>query len=200
MDLRDDIHNPFDLFDQWYEEAQGLDLKDSNAMVLSTASVDGIPSSRVVLLKHYDAKGFCFYTNITSDKGEQLRVNSNVALNLYWESLGKQIRIQGKAEPLSDEEADGYFASRPRGSQIGAWASQQSRVLHSRKEFERAIEVYEKKYQNQDVPRPPYWSGFRVVPLMIEFWQAGEYRLHDRLVFKKEFLSEADWETYRLYP
>ncbi|MCH2037046.1 MAG: pyridoxamine 5'-phosphate oxidase [Rickettsiales bacterium] len=146
MELDVTQSKPFELFDQWFDEASTLDIKEPNAMVLSTVSSEGKPSSRVVLLKHHDTKGFCFYTNLTSHKGKELDANPYVALNFFWEPIGKQIRIEGKAEPVTAKEADDYFASRKRGSQIGAWASMQSSHLESRSVFEERIEQYETQY------------------------------------------------------
>ena len=189
--------DPFGLFETWLGEAGDSEVNDHNAMSLSTVGADGMPSSRMVLLKGLDARGFVFYTNFESRKGEQLKANMKAALLFHWKSLRRSVRIEGEVEVVTDEEADAYFASRPRQSQIGAWASQQSRPLEGRFELEKRVAVYAAKHAVGKVPRPDYWSGFRVLPRRIEFWQDGAFRLHDRLVYNR---NGEDWSTERLYP
>lgn len=189
--------DPFGLFETWLGEAGESEVNDHNAMSLSTVGADGMPSSRMVLLKGLDARGFVFYTNFESRKGEQLKANMKAALLFHWKSLRRSVRIEGEVEVVTDEEADAYFASRPRQSQIGAWASQQSRPLEGRFELEKRVAVYAAKHAVGKVPRPDYWSGFRVLPRRIEFWQDGAFRLHDRLVYNRK---GEDWSTERLYP
>ena len=189
--------DPFGLFETWLGEAGESEINDPNAMSLSTVGTDGMPSSRMVLLKGLDARGFVFYTNFESRKGVQLKANMKAALLFHWKSLRRSIRIEGEVEIVTDEEADAYFASRPRQSQIGAWASQQSRPLEGRFELEKRVAVYAAKHAVGKVPRPDYWSGFRVLPRRIEFWQDGAFRLHDRLVYNR---NGEDWSTERLYP
>ncbi|MES2677996.1 MAG: pyridoxamine 5'-phosphate oxidase [Pseudomonadota bacterium] len=193
---------PFQLFANWLKEAEeNSQIIEPTAMCLATVDAQHKPSSRMVLLKKFDADfnngGFCFFTNLTSRKGGELNVNKNVALCFYWGILGRQVRIEGEVENVSAKEADDYFASRRRGSQIGAWASKQSALLANDTEFENRIKQVEADFSGQDVVRPPFWSGFRVKPQTIEFWQEGEFRLHKRTVYKKT----ADcWEVVRLYP
>ncbi|MFA7429467.1 MAG: pyridoxamine 5'-phosphate oxidase [Rhodospirillaceae bacterium] len=195
---------PFDLFARWMAAAEGAEPNDPNAMNLATCTPEGRPSSRMVLLKGLDGdevplaeRGFVFYTNLESDKGTQLRDNPWAALCFHWKTLRVQIRVEGRASPVSDAEADAYYASRARDSRIGAWASQQSRPLEGRFELEARIAKYAAKFGLGDIPRPDHWSGFRIVPDRIEFWRDRPFRLHDRLVYHRE----ADgWRTERLYP
>ena len=189
--------NPFDLFREWFEEASKKEINDPNAMSLSTLSEDNKISSRIVLLKDFNENGFVFYTNFESKKGVSILSNPNVALNFYWKSLHKQIRIEGKALKVNDKEADEYFSSRPRGSKIGAWASNQSSELSSRKKLDENFSLYNEKFFEDNVPRPPHWSGFKVEPLLIEFWQEMPSRLHDRLEYKKE---NNKWLARKLFP
>ncbi len=189
--------DPLKLFDTWLEEAGESEINDPTAMSLATVGPDGMPSSRMVLLKGVDARGFVFYTNFESRKGEQLQANMKAALLFHWKSLRRCVRIEGEVEIVTSEEADTYFASRPRQSQIGAWASQQSRPLEGRFELEKRVAIYAAKHAVGTVPRPDYWSGFRVLPQRIEFWQDGAFRLHDRLVYNR---SGESWTTERLYP
>ena len=182
------MDNPLHLFDTWFAEAQASEPNDPNAMALATADDVGNPSVRMVLLKGHGPDGFVFYTNLDSRKGDQLAENGEVALLFHWKSLRRQVRIEGHVEPVSDAEADTYFASRSRDSQLGAWASDQSRPLKSRGVFEARFDEMKTRFAGGDVPRPPRWGGFRVKPLTIEFWQDRAHRLHDRRVF----LAQAD--------
>lgn len=189
--------DPFSQFRLWFAEAEAAEINDANAMSLASIGADGRPSVRIVLLKGLDDQGFTFYTNTQSRKGDQLAAHGVAALNFHWKSLRRQVRIEGKVEPVTDAEADTYFASRPRGSQIGAWASQQSRPLDARSTLEQATRDVEARYDGQTVPRPPHWSGYRVVPEWVEFWQDREYRLHDRITFTR---TGDGWTKGRLYP
>ncbi|MBO6635712.1 pyridoxamine 5'-phosphate oxidase [Parvibaculum sp.] len=191
--------DPFALFDEWMERARASEPEDANAMALATADGDGLPDVRMVLLKGADARGFVFYTNLESAKGLELKENPQAALCFHWKSLRRQIRVRGTVTPVSEEEADAYFASRAKDSQIGAWASKQSRPLEGRFELEKQVAVFAAKFGLGKVPRPEHWSGYRVVPSRIEFWRDRPFRLHDRLVFKRESAS-APWRTERLYP
>jgi pyridoxamine 5'-phosphate oxidase len=168
-------------------------------MTLATVDADGLPNARMVLLKGADAQGFVFFTNKGSQKGRELDAHAKAALVFHWKSLNKQVRVRGLVEPVTDAEADAYFATRPKQAQIGAWASQQSRPLESRLAFEKAIAVYAAKYALGTVPRPPYWSGYRIVPLAMEFWQDRPFRLHDRIDFRRT-APGAPWTKTRLYP
>jgi pyridoxamine 5'-phosphate oxidase len=189
--------NPFTLFDAWFAEAKTTEPNDPNAMALATAGQSGQPSVRMVLLKGHGADGFVFYTNQGSDKGQQLAANMQAALLFHWKSLRRQIRIEGRVEPVGDAQSDAYFATRGRDSQLGAWASDQSRHLDTRATFEARFAEIEARFSGQPVPRPPHWSGFRVVPDRIEFWQDREHRLHERRLFLPE---KGGWEEGLLYP
>jgi pyridoxamine 5'-phosphate oxidase len=191
--------DPFEQFGEWFREATAAVPVDPNAMVLSTVSPEGKPSSRVVLLKGFDAAGFVFYGNLESRKFRELRAHPWAALNFHWKPLERQVRIEGRVTQVADPEADAYFATRPRGSQIGAWASRQSEPLSSRAVLEAAVKEVEGRYAGQNVPRPPYWSGFRLAPDRIEFWKAAPFRLHDREVFRRAS-PDAPWTVERLYP
>lgn len=190
--------NPYVLFGAWYKEAQKAEAVDPNAFCLATADSRGRPSVRTLLMKGVDEEGFTFYTNLESRKGEELATNPFAALCFYWKSLGRQVRAEGAVERVTDAEADSYFSTRPRESQIGAWASQQSRPLSDRAAFEARLLKYENKFEGQAVPRPPHWSGWRLCPVRIEFWQAQDFRLHHRIAYSRE--EGAVWTTTLLYP
>jgi pyridoxamine 5'-phosphate oxidase len=201
--LDSSVDNPMIHFDQWFAEAEATEVNDPNAMSLATATRDAAPSVRIVLLKGVDPKGFVFYTNLESRKGGELIANPQAALNFHWKALRRQVRVEGPVEPVLPEEADAYFASRPYGSRVGAWASIQSRPLDDRKTLEERVAAFSERYPESDavgVPRPPHWSGFRVTPRRIEFWQDMPFRLHDRLIYRRSDLSVPVWETERLYP
>lgn len=188
---------PFDLFGKWLDMAKEKEINDPTAMNLATTTPDGKPSSRMVLLKDFDQEGFVFYTNLESKKGHQLADNNHVALNFHWKSLRKQVRIEGHAERVSDAEADTYYQSRPRGSRIGAWASEQSRPMEGMFILERRVAEFTAKFGVGEVPRPPHWSGFRVAPELIEFWSDGKFRLHERVVYNRD---GENWTTERQFP
>src|SRR5437660_3325390 len=190
---------PLRLFSAWFEEAKRLEPADPNAMALATAGPDGLPNVRMVLLKDFDPRGLVFYTNVESQKGRELAANPQAALLFHWKSLTRQVRLRGPVAPVTDAEADAYFATRPRLAQIGAWASRQSAPLESRMAFEKAVALQTAKYIVGSVPRPPYWSGFRLTPLSIEFWHDRPFRLHDRIEFRRAG-PDAPWSKTRLYP
>lgn len=191
--------SPYGVFAEWFAEAEKTEINDPNGVAVATANADGQPAVRMVLLKDYDERGFVFYTNLESNKGRDLAENPKAAMLFHWKSLRRQVRIEGPVTSVSDEEADEYFASRARGSQIGAWASQQSRPMEGRFDLEKRVAVTTAKYGVKSVPRPPHWSGFRVTPMRFEFWQDGAFRLHDRWIFRRSSI-EQDWTTERLFP
>ena len=195
-DLIEFTKNPFVLFKKWYDLACETEINDPNAMILSTV-LNNQPSSRVVLLKSHDENGFVFYTNSNSKKGKSIRENNNIAINFHWKTQNRQIRIEGQADMVSAKVADSYFNSRPRGSQIGAWSSNQSDELATRDELIDNIKVIEQKYKDQDIPRPPHWNGYLVKPQLIEFWQEMPFRAHDRIVYT---YADDSWKMNKLYP
>jgi len=190
---------PLPLFAAWFAEAKRAETVNPDAMTLATVDADGLPNARMVLLKAFDERGFVFYTNADSVKGHELAAAPKAALTLYWKSLQRQVRLRGAVEAVAEAEADAYFATRSRMAQLGAWASKQSAALESRLTFEQAIARFTAKFAAGAVPRPPYWLGYRVVPVEIEFWQERPFRLHDRIVFTREGVG-APWTKTRLYP
>jgi pyridoxamine 5'-phosphate oxidase len=189
--------DPIEQFRRWFDEALAADLHEPNAMTVATATPDGAPSARVVLLKGFDDRGFVFYTNYEGRKGRELEENPRVALLFYWGELERQVRIEGAASRTGEEESDAYYASRPRGSRLGALASRQSSEIGSREQLEDRLAGLEREYEGWDVPRPPYWGGYRVEPESFEFWQGRENRLHDRLAYHRD---HGAWEIQRLQP
>ncbi len=193
-----DLHpDPIVQFHEWFEKVIDADLHEPNAMILATAYTDGKPSARTVLLKGYDERGFVFYTNYEGRKADEIEANPMCALLFYWGELERQVRIEGRASRLSEEESDAYFAGRPRGSRLGAWASEQSRPVEDRNVLEERVRALEAEYEGREIPRPPFWGGYRVEPEEIEFWQGRENRLHDRLVYRRE---DGAWRIERLQP
>jgi pyridoxamine 5'-phosphate oxidase len=190
---------PLRLFAAWFEDAKKSEPSDPEAMALATVNADGLPNVRMVLLKDFDARGFVFYSNDGSQKGRELAENANAGLAFYWKSLRRQVRLRGAVATVDAAEADAYFASRPRSSQIGAWASRQSSPLESRLAFEKAIALNAAKFAIGPVPRPPFWIGYRVLPTVMEFWHDRPYRLHDRIEFRRADAGAA-WTKTRLYP
>jgi len=192
-------NNPYAVFQEWLAMAEENEPNDPNAMCLATSSKDGIPSARMVLLKGLDERGFVFYTNAESSKGEHLKDNPQAAICFHWKSLRKQVRIQGKVIEVSDEEADQYYNTRHRGSRVGAWASKQSRPLKNIDELKKFVEGYEVEFEGrEDIPRPDYWKGFRIIPDTIEFWIDGDYRLHERYLYTID--NDGNWSVGMLYP
>jgi pyridoxamine 5'-phosphate oxidase len=195
--------DPFSLFTQWYDEARASEINDSNAMALATADADGRPSVRMVLLKGHGPDGFVFYTNCEGRKAGDLIANPHAALLFHWKSLRRQVRIEGPVGPIGDAEADAYFATRSRDSQLGAWASDQSRPLSSREAFRERFSAMQTRFEGGDVPRPPHWSGYCVRPERIEFWQDREFRLHERTLFTRKDSEDGQgggWRSGLLYP
>jgi pyridoxamine 5'-phosphate oxidase len=194
-----DADEPLALFSDWLAAAEKAEPNDANAMALATTDGEGFPDVRMILLKAFDANGFVFYSNSESEKGRELAANMKAAAVFYWKSLGRQVRIRGPVERVSDAEADAYFRSRPLQARIGAWASQQSRPLESRLALETEVAKYAAKFALSGVPRPPYWIGYRIKALTIEFWSHGAFRLHDRIRFSRA-TPDGGWEKQRLYP
>ena len=190
---------PFALFDEWLAEASKTEPNDPNAVALATVDEDGLPDVRMVLLKGFDGQGFVFYTNFESQKGSEILGSMKAAMCFHWKTLRRQVRVRGPVEVVTNEEADAYYATRPRGSRIGAWASKQSRPLESRFALEKAVAEYTARYAIGEIPRPSYWSGFRIRPTSIEFWHDRPFRLHDRVLFSRDTF-EGDWNKTRLYP
>lgn len=197
LNLRDLNPNPFLQFCVWFKEAQRVQVLELNAMVLATASVEGRPSCRTLLLKQIDAKGFLFFTNYDSQKGRDLAHHPFACATFYWAELERQVILDGKIEKLTHQESEIYFASRPRGSQLGTWASHQDQILNSREELEDAYKYFEKLYENKAIPMPPYWGGYRLMPERFEFWQGRANRLHDRFRY---LLINHEWQIDRLAP
>ncbi len=194
----EDLDNPIDLFKKWYTKAKDSEINDPNALALATSDKLNQPNVRMVLLKDFSNKGFVFYTNFESRKGNELKDNQKASMCFHWKSLRRQVRVIGKVEKVSDKEADDYFYSRPYKNRIGAWASSQSRILDKRENFLKKIKEFEKKYPNENnVPRPPYWSGWRVLPREIEFWVDAEGRIHERLNYRNK---NGKWIKELLYP
>ena len=195
LDMADVHSDPVVQFDAWFEETLAAGLHEPNAMIVATATADGRPSARTVLLKGYDARGFVFYTNYEGRKARELEANPACALLFYWGELERQVRIEGRASRISDDESDAYFAGRPRGSRLGAWASEQSRPVEGREILEERQRSLDAEYEGREVPRPPFWGGYRVEPEIVEFWQGRESRLHDRLVYRR---ADDGWRLERL--
>jgi pyridoxamine 5'-phosphate oxidase len=194
------LHDPIALFKQWLSDAQNLpreQLPEPTAFALATAAENGQPSIRMLLLKDVDRSGFVFYTNLESRKGRELAANRRAAMNFHWSPMDRQVRVEGRVMPVTDIEANAYFATRPRGSQIGAWASRQSRPMERATDLDARVAEFERKFEGQDVPRPPFWSGFRLEPNSIEFWRGKPNRLHER----QQYVREGDgWRVQLLYP
>jgi pyridoxamine 5'-phosphate oxidase len=190
--------DPIAQFRRWFDTALAADLHEPNAMTLATATPEGRPSARIVLLKGFDERGFVFYTSYEGRKSEEIEANPRCALVFYWGELERQVRVEGGVSRIPEEESDEYFGSRPRGSQLGAWASEQSRPVEGRDPLEERLRNLEAEYEGREVPRPPFWGGYRVEPEVIEFWQGRESRLHDRLVYRRS--DDGEWERERLQP
>lgn len=192
-------NEPFALFGAWLKDAESSEINDPNAVAVATVDENGLPNVRMVLLKGYDSRGFVFYTNFESQKGQEILGQKKAAMCFHWKSLRRQVRLRGEVEVVSDAEADEYFHSRPLGSRIGAWASKQSRPLEGRFALEKSVAEYTARYALGSVPRPPHWSGFRIKPVSIEFWHDRKFRLHDRIEFRRES-PDAPWQKVRMYP
>ncbi|MBD2577148.1 pyridoxamine 5'-phosphate oxidase [Oscillatoria sp. FACHB-1406] len=194
----DSAENPIEQFKIWFEQAMSAQLTEPNAMVLATATANGMPSARMVLLKAFDERGFTFFTNYESDKGKQLAANPQAALTFWWAELERSVRIEGRIEKISETESDEYFQNRPRASQLGAWTSEQSEVIPDRELLEERLEHFREQYGEGKIPRPPHWGGYRVIPSAIEFWQGRPNRLHDRLRYRCQ--EDGSWLRERLSP
>lgn len=190
---------PFALFAEWLKDAEASEINDPNAVAVATVDENGLPNVRMVLLKEFDERGFVFYTNFESQKGQEILGQKKAAMCFHWKSLRRQVRLRGGVEIVTDEEADTYFRSRPLGSRIGAWASRQSRPLESRFALEKAVAEYTARHALGEIPRPPHWSGFRIRPVSIEFWHDRKFRLHDRIEFRRDTV-DAPWTKVRMYP
>lgn len=191
--------NPMELFQKWFYEADEFDsVEEANTMTISTIGLDNFPKNRVVLLKRFTWEGFVFYTNYNSEKGKAIMQNPNVCLSFFWNTLERQIIIKGKAEMIAENLSDGYFESRPDGSKLGAWASNQSEIINSREELENKLKSFENKFQNNEIPRPKYWGGYIVKPISIEFWQGRPNRMHDRIRYTLQ--EDYNWKIERLEP
>lgn len=197
LDEADIAADPFAQFERWWNEALASEIDEVNAMTLATASKEGIPSARIVLLKGYDERGFVFFSNYESTKGKELQQNPHAALVFFWKELERQVRIEGRVEKVSEAESDEYFHSRPEGSRIGAWSSPQSAIIANRKIIETNVTQYTKRFENQDIPRPAHWGGYRVMPASFEFWQGRSSRLHDRFRYTP---VNGNWKAERLAP
>jgi pyridoxamine 5'-phosphate oxidase len=197
LDKADVHHDPVVQFHAWFQNAIDAGLHEPNAMILATAATDGKPSARTVLLKGYDERGFVFYTNYEGRKAGELETNPECALLFYWGELERQVRVEGTVSRISEQESDEYFASRPRGSRLGTWASEQSLPVEDRSVLEERVRELETEYEGREIPRPPFWGGYRVEPEEMEFWQGRESRLHDRLVYRRE---DGAWRIERLQP
>jgi pyridoxamine 5'-phosphate oxidase len=196
--VEDDVDpDPIVQFHNWFEKVIEADLHEPNAMTLATASREGGPSARIVLLKGYDERGFVFYTNYEGRKARELEANPLCALLFYWGELERQVRVEGRASRIPGEESDAYFSSRPRGSRLGAWASEQSQPVEDRNVLEERVRALEAEYEGREIPRPPFWGGYRVEPEVVEFWQGRENRLHDRIVYRR---TGEGWKMERLQP
>jgi pyridoxamine 5'-phosphate oxidase len=197
QEMKQPLDNPIDQFAEWFDQAKNAAIDKPNAMILSTSGAGGVPASRVVLLSSFSAQGFVFHTNYRSDKGDEIAQNNRVSLLFWWDSLGYQVRINGVAEKTSPEKSDAYFSGRPRGSQLGAWASEQSRVIASRDVLDKRLDEFTEQFESGEVPRPPHWGGYIVRPEIIEFWVNRENRLHDRFRFSRK---GKEWHWQRLAP
>jgi pyridoxamine 5'-phosphate oxidase len=198
LDESDAAPDPIEQFRGWFDDALAAGLHEPNAMTLATATPEGRPSARIVLIKGFDERGFVFYTNYGGRKARELEANPHCALVFYWGELERQVRVEGRVSRISETESDAYFAGRPRGSQLGAWASEQSRPIDSRVALDRRLREFERGYQGREIPRPPFWGGYRVEPEAIEFWQGRENRLHDRLLYRRS--ADGGWKRERLQP